>query len=105
MGDAAPNREALEQLWRDRVNDVKLRLDFARSYAKEVREDVHRGAVPSPDGSFAYQRALRMETLALAEYVRVMRIFSALVLEGKIPDETAWQQSKAAGAGAEGDSE
>lgn len=45
------------------------------------------GDVPSPDGQYAYQGALRAENAAFAEYSRVLRIFSDLVLHGKMPEE------------------
>jgi len=43
-------------------------------------------AFQSPDGTFAYRQALQSERLALAEYQRVLRIFSDLVVRGKIPE-------------------
>jgi hypothetical protein len=54
---------------RNRLRDAKLRLDFARSYLKEVQADEIQG----PDGHFAYHYAIRAETDALREYARVLR--------------------------------
>ena len=86
-----PKREELEQLWRSRVKDAQLRLDFARNYLAEVQRDFPPGDVPSPDGSFALQKALRAENFALAEYHRVLRMFTDLVLHGTIPDDKEWR--------------
>ena len=40
-----------------------------------------------PDGSFGYRKALRVETAALAEYKRVLFIFTDLVANGKLPPD------------------
>jgi hypothetical protein len=40
-----------------------------------------------PDGPFALHQALRRESEALAEYQRVLTIFSELILHGTVPDE------------------
>ena len=38
-----------------------------------------------PDGTFAYRQSLRSENAALAEYRRVLRIFTDLTVDGKMP--------------------
>ena len=62
--------EELEELWRSRLADAKLRLDYATSYAQ-------RG---SSDGG-----ALRAQAEALAEYTRTLRTFTDLVMDGRVP--------------------
>jgi len=81
----APNRGEIEKLWRGRLQDAKLRLDFARSYLKEVQRDFQSGEIPSADGSYAHQKALRAEIAALAEYQRVLRVVTDLLVNGIIP--------------------
>ena len=54
---------------RNRLQDSKLRLDFARSYLKEVQAD----AIGGPDGHIAYHYAIRAETEALRDYARILR--------------------------------
>lgn len=81
------DRQQLEERWRARLKDAKLRLDFAHQYTKEVERDFNDGTVPIPDGSYAYRKALRAESYALAEYQRVLRVYT--VVSGKIPDESA----------------
>ena len=77
-------RQEVEDLWRRRLADAKLRLDFAGECVNEAqRDDI------SPDG--ARERALRAQNVALAEYTRILRSFSDLVLDGKIPD--GWRQA------------
>jgi hypothetical protein len=83
-----PDRDGLEDLWHLRLSNAKLRLRFARDYVIELQRDRMLDLVlPSPDGSFAYQQALRAETYALAEYRHVLQILTDLILDGKIPDE------------------
>lgn len=62
--------QELEQRWRSRLDDAKLRLDYATSYANG-RDDGW---------------ARRAHGTALAEYTRVLRIFTDLVVHGKIPE-------------------
>ena len=62
--------EELEQRWRSRLDDAKLRLDYATSYGNG-RDDGW---------------ARKAHETALAEYTRVLRIFTELVVDGKTPD-------------------
>jgi hypothetical protein len=87
MRDIQSTRQELENLWRKRVEDAKIQLDFASKYVKEVQRDLKAGTIPSPDGHYAYQHGLRVETLALKHYRRVLNTLNELVLHGKIPDE------------------
>ena len=96
MMGSNPTRRALEDLWRARLDNALLRLRFAQNYMREVQRDVGAKDIPAADGRFAFQKALRAENLALAEYRRVLRIFRDLVVSGKTPDEEEWR--KAAGA-------
>ena len=99
LGMGNLTRREIEEVWRNRVRDAQLRLDFARNFVKEVQRDFPPDSVPSADGRFAFQKALRVENFALAEYRRVLRIFTDLALGGKTPDENAWWHRKAASAG------
>lgn len=94
MGDTIPDREELEDRWRKRVTDAKLRLDSARTYVKEVQRDLPHGDVPAPDGDYAYRHALHAENFALVEYNHVLRIFTDLIINGKIPGEDDWPWPK-----------
>lgn len=89
-------RQELEDLWRRRLRDAKLRLDFARSFLTEVHQSFPLDDTSS-DGQFARQEALRAENVALAEYNRVLRIFTDLVIREEIPDEDQWHREAGAG--------
>lgn len=87
MADISPNRRALHEQWQKNVEVARLRLQFARAFVEEVRADLRRGAIPSPDGDYAYRRAVRAETAALAEYRRVFRLFTDLLYRNQIPED------------------
>ena len=78
-------RQELEDEWRRRLTDSRLRLQLAQNYVREVHAD--RRALPAPDGDYAWRRALRMESLALKHYRNVLKIFTDFVVRGKIPEE------------------
>lgn len=88
------DRRVLEDLWRERLSDARLRLDFARNYLGEVGHDPL-GDSPAPDGHFAFQRAIKAERFALPEYIRILRLFSDLVMNGIVPDEDAFRRAQA----------
>ncbi len=61
----------------------------------QARADAVRRAVTTDclcDGAYVLQQALREEMLAERQYLRVLRIFSKLVIEGEIPDEDEWRE-------------
>ena len=92
------SRVELESLWRSRLQEAQLRLDFARNFLKEVQQDFPLSE-PSTDGRYAYRRAIRLERLALQEYRHIQRILHDLVVNGKVPDEKEWRRRMAPGAG------
>lgn len=81
--------QELAQLWRGRLRDAEIRLDFALNFMAEVQRDFPH---PTVDGKNAHHSALQAEQLALAEYKRVLRIFTDLVLDGKIPCDNDGQR-------------
>lgn len=98
MSDVRPTRDELEAVWRSRVQNAKMRLDFARNYLKEIQRDLRKGMISSSDGHFALQQALRSERNALAEYARVLRCFTDLVVHGKTAEEADKPQSRQGGS-------
>jgi len=41
------------------------------------------------DGHLAYEQALREEKVAIAEYTRVLRVFTDLIVNGKVPQDSS----------------
>lgn len=93
MSNPTPDRKALEDLWWQRLSDAKLRLDFAVNFSAELQGEYPSGDIPEGEYHFAQQQALRAENVARAEYNRVLRIYTDLVVRGIIPDEAEWLKS------------
>ena len=85
MSDQKSTQKDLVQLWGNRLNDARLRLDFTRNFMREIEKDVQAGAIPSSNGELAFREALRAEREALAQFGRVLRIYIDLVVHGKMP--------------------
>jgi len=83
-----PERRTLEELWRLRLKTAEVHYAYAREKLRNVLKTLPPGDTPSPDGSYAYQQALRAENIALSEYTRVLRIFTDLVVRSKIPEQS-----------------
>ena len=98
MNDPELERHSLEGLWRQRVENAKLRVDFAQNRVKEVHREFPAPDIPPADGDFAFQKAIDAENAALREFDRVLRIFTDLVVRGIIPDESEWVKRQAAHA-------
>jgi hypothetical protein len=92
--DTDRDHGALEELWRTRLKHAVLRLEFAKNHVAEVHREILQSAVPMLDANSTYQAALRAEGVALAEYERVLRIFTALVVDGKTPEKSDWPPTR-----------
>ena len=61
----------VDVLWRHFQN-AKNQLDLAHDSLNDAR-DVHASSeIPSPDGQYAYERALQIQELAASEYLRTL---------------------------------
>jgi hypothetical protein len=65
----------LEDLWRDRLNAARCSYELAALEAEKALVEREHKAIRSA------------ETQALSEYLRVLKVFTGLVLDGKIPKE------------------
>jgi hypothetical protein len=86
IGDSEASPQELENQLLQTLEDAKVLLDLASNHLREVQRDLKSGTIPSPNGRYAYQQALRAEMLALKHYRLVVDTLSVLVLDGKIPD-------------------
>ena len=83
MNNPAKQRAALEDLWRERTESALRHYRIAKAEcAKAISEQ---SDVEPPDGTFGYRKALRAENTALAEYKRVLTIFTDLTVSGILP--------------------
>ncbi len=85
------DRRELEALWSSRLAEVKTRFDAARERTNSIVRKIPL-ADRSSESRYAYQRAVRLENAALAEYNRVLRIYTELIDRGTVPDEDDWQR-------------
>lgn len=86
MGNIPPDRQtSLEQL-RQHLQDAKVRYDFAKTYAEEVRQDFANSSIDGPVEMLGYRKALRAEIQALREYNRVLRAMADLALPRAVPE-------------------
>lgn len=85
MSSPSADRVSLQELWRARLKDAELEVAFTRHFFDEVQRGFP--GEGGMDEALANRCALRLESLALAKYRRVLRIYSDLVLRNKIPDE------------------
>lgn len=85
------SRTELESLWRERLSTVRERYAFktkiCESLLAERAETFPRILPPDPDGALALHQALQRQSEALQDYMRILRIFTDLVTDGKMPPE------------------
>ncbi len=62
---------------------AKADLEAARAHVQSIKQELSSGLL---DSANAYKSALEQETAALIEYSRVLRIYTDLVVHGKLPD-------------------
>src|SRR5262245_22370967 len=84
----------LREKWRQRLTDAKLRLDFARSFVKEVTDDRASDVISAADSGLAYRQALCAEREALVEFGRIAEILKNLTIYGTVPDEDRDQEKE-----------
>jgi len=78
-------RHELQQIWLEKLREAGTKYQSIQSCAREIERE--RKMLPSPDGSFALQQALRRERYARTEYMRVLDAFTRLLLQGEIPKD------------------
>jgi hypothetical protein len=82
------HQQEVEELWRGRLAEAKARYETAVERFRTTAEDFRTHQTPTPDGGFGVHLAIAAESSARKEYMRVLRVFTDLLLNGKIPEET-----------------
>jgi len=80
------DNQRIADLWRGRLLDARKKYELAATEAKTAGTDFTQGTLPTPDGNQHMVNTLRAETSARKEYMRVLQIFTDLVVSGKRPD-------------------
>ncbi|MGA7234856.1 MAG: hypothetical protein WBY44_04210 [Bryobacteraceae bacterium] len=87
------SRSELERLWRKRVGQAHEQYMFEAKICKallaERVETFPNILPPDPDGTLALHQAFQRESGALNEYMRVLKIYTDLVIQGKTPPTEA----------------
>ena len=83
----AEARKRAEQIYREKLRQAQNRYQFATAQIRQLQAEYSTGSVPSADGDFALRNALRNENDARSDYMRVLRVFTQLILHGEQPEE------------------
>jgi hypothetical protein len=82
----AQSKPELEIIWRERLREARLKYEEA-SDAFRATWGEHFESRLTANPTLAIERARDIETAALCEYVRVLRIYTDLTVHGKLPPE------------------
>jgi hypothetical protein len=87
---SCPSRIELELAWGRRLKIAfDRRLQTLKQY-EEAFQDYAANCDPSPEGLLSIQKAHCSESDATEEYLRVLTIFTDLVVRGIVPKEDPW---------------
>jgi hypothetical protein len=81
------DNQRISDLWRGRLLDARKIYEQAATKTKMAGTDFRAWTLPTPDGGANLVGALRAESIARAEYIRTLRIFTDLVISGQGPEE------------------
>ncbi|HEY1242544.1 MAG TPA: hypothetical protein VGF16_18410 [Bryobacteraceae bacterium] len=76
-------RHALEEMWRERLHQAEDRFHIASEQYRRLQQQLQADSFSNR----TLQDALRLENEARLEYMRVLQIFTRLVLRGVQPPE------------------
>lgn len=83
--DCLTKRQALEQLWRDRLVEAKKRYELACERRRQILGEQQAYLVADGGAASPADPVLRMELEARAEYDDALRAFTYLILHGRKP--------------------
>jgi hypothetical protein len=82
--ESGATRQTMEDSWRERLEETQARYQKATEQYRRLLQEQPRGS-SNLDGPLAFAR--QQEAEALAEYTRVLRLFTDLTVKGKMPEE------------------
>jgi hypothetical protein len=83
--ELSATRRILEDSWRLRLDEAHVHYRKATDQYRKSLQDQPDVRLHNPNGALAVAR--QAESEALAEYARVLQVFTELTMNGKIPDE------------------
>ncbi|HEV3332855.1 MAG TPA: hypothetical protein VG096_17830 [Bryobacteraceae bacterium] len=93
MSAGTDARRRAEAFWRERLRVAENCYHIASANTRQIQAEYTGRSMPTSDGAFALQGAISLENEARLEYVRVLRLFTQLILYGEQPDENTSQAS------------
>jgi hypothetical protein len=83
----SPSRIEIEDRWRTRLADAKRNHDQAVTRFRRAAEVYRAQEIPASDGTLGLHQAISAESSARKEYIRVLRLFTDLIVHGRIPSD------------------
>jgi hypothetical protein len=80
-------RQEIEELWLSRLKQAAEHHRIVKTQSWEILKKFNGGLFAPQDGSFAAKQALEEESAARAEYLRLLKIFTDLTINNKLPPE------------------
>jgi hypothetical protein len=80
-----PTRQDLENAWRVRFEMARERYQMASRQYRKLLDGRPEGLIPQHDAPLAL--AQHAESEALAEYTRILKLFTELTVHDQIPEE------------------
>jgi hypothetical protein len=85
ISEPSATRQMLEDCWRLRLEETRVHYRKATDQYRKLLQDQPAGRPQDPNGALALAR--QAESEARAEYARVLRVFTELIVNGKMPEE------------------
>jgi hypothetical protein len=82
-------KQDVEEIWRRRLSEAKGRYEVAVARFQTASEEFRNHHTTPPDGGFGVHLAIAAESSARKEYMRVLRLYTDLLLHGKVPEDNA----------------
>jgi hypothetical protein len=91
ISEASAARQMLEDSWRLRLEETQVHYRKATDQYRKLLQEQPDGRPHDPNGALALAR--QAASKALAEYTRVLRIFTEVTVNGKMPEERSVARS------------
>ena len=88
-------RRDLENAWRVRSEMARERYETASRLYRKLLDEKPEGLIPGHDDPMALAR--HAESEALAEYTRILKLFTELIVHGRIPEEESAARTSGGG--------
>jgi hypothetical protein len=74
-------------VWRTRLDKAKAEYDLAAAEFRRSAKEHRFGESPAADSDFALRHAIAAENQARQKYVHILKVFTELIVSGKVPPE------------------